>query len=116
MRQVALTAFAICLAAAAPALAKSHKNATDGFCPPGLAKKNPPCIPPGQAKKYGIGQTIPENEWSEYEEYLLWEKLGLPRPGEGESYYMIGDQLLLLDRKTGQLINVIDALDELLNN
>ena len=22
-------------------------------CPPGLAKKNPPCIPPGQAKKLG---------------------------------------------------------------
>ena len=23
------------------------------FCPPGLAKKTPPCIPPGQAKKTG---------------------------------------------------------------
>lgn len=33
-------------------------------CPPGLAKKNPPCIPPGQAKKHGIepyhlGQRVP---------------------------------------------------------
>ena len=27
-------------------------------CPPGLAKKNPPCIPPGQAKKYNPGQHI----------------------------------------------------------
>ena len=28
-----------------------------GGCPPGLAKKNPPCVPPGQAKKlYGLGQ------------------------------------------------------------
>src|ERR1700741_2212434 len=24
-------------------------------CPPGLAKKNNGCLPPGQAKKYGIG-------------------------------------------------------------
>lgn len=24
-------------------------------CPPGLAKKTPPCVPPGQAKKAGIG-------------------------------------------------------------
>jgi Ni/Co efflux regulator RcnB len=28
-------------------------------CPPGLAKKNPPCVPPGQAKKYGVGATLP---------------------------------------------------------
>lgn len=28
-----------------------------GGCPPGLAKKNPPCVPPGQAKKlFGVGQ------------------------------------------------------------
>lgn len=34
-------------------------------CPPGLAKKNPPCIPPGQAKKYGVGSTLPRGgfEW-----------------------------------------------------
>lgn len=29
-------------------------------CPPGLAKKNPPCVPPGQAKKYGAGAILPE--------------------------------------------------------
>lgn len=29
-------------------------------CPPGLAKKNPPCVPPGQAKKYRIGSRLPE--------------------------------------------------------
>ena len=26
-------------------------NNNQNFCPPGLAKKTPPCIPPGQAKK-----------------------------------------------------------------
>ena len=30
-----------------------------GGCPPGLAKKNPPCIPPGQAKKLAVGQRLP---------------------------------------------------------
>lgn len=30
-----------------------------GGCPPGLAKKNPSCMPPGQAKKlYGVGQRL----------------------------------------------------------
>lgn len=34
-------------------------------CPPGLAKKNPPCIPPGQAKKFDVGSTLPRGgfEW-----------------------------------------------------
>ena len=40
---VALTALSILAAPAGVAVAKD--------CPPGLAKKNPPCVPPGQAKK-----------------------------------------------------------------
>lgn len=31
------------------------------FCPPGLAKKNPNCMPPGQYKKYGRGDIIPDS-------------------------------------------------------
>ena len=31
-----------------------------GGCPPGLAKKSPACIPPGQAKKlFNVGQRVP---------------------------------------------------------
>jgi len=30
-----------------------------GHCPPGLAKKNNGCLPPGQAKKWGLGQPLP---------------------------------------------------------
>ena len=34
-------------------------------CPPGLAKKNPPRVPPGQAKKFAVGSTLPRGgfEW-----------------------------------------------------
>ena len=33
-----------------------------GGCPPGLAKKNNGCLPPGQAKKlYNVGQRFPTN-------------------------------------------------------
>ena len=78
MKQLILIAGAIAFASAAPALAKPgnghgnpHANAhvpgapgTVGYgvggCPPGLAKKNPPCMPPGQAKKlFGVGQRVP---------------------------------------------------------
>ncbi|MGI8610971.1 MAG: hypothetical protein ACR2KH_01650 [Sphingomicrobium sp.] len=31
-------------------------------CPPGLAKKNPPCVPPGQAgRTFNVGQRYPTN-------------------------------------------------------
>ena len=35
------------------------KQFKSGHCPPGLAKKNNGCMPPGQAKKYAIGQPLP---------------------------------------------------------
>lgn len=68
---------AAALASAAPAFAKPGKGQGNahanhhahgvngpvgygaGGCPPGLAKKSPACIPPGQAKKLGIGQRFP---------------------------------------------------------
>lgn len=37
---------------AAPAQGKGNRN-----CPPGLAKKDPPCVPPGQAKRGNTGST-----------------------------------------------------------
>ncbi|MBF0613845.1 MAG: hypothetical protein G8237_06795 [Magnetococcales bacterium] len=30
-------------------------------CPPGLAKKNQGCLPPGQAKKWTVGQPLPRD-------------------------------------------------------
>ena len=71
MKNLILLAGAAALATAAgPALAKPghgkhHGNhAAQGHgarhCPPGLAKKNNGCLPPGQAKKlYNVGQRLP---------------------------------------------------------
>ena len=73
MKQIAflalgLAAFAASPADAQPAHAKGGKHkthATTGYaqpgCPPGLAKKNPPCVPPGLAKK---GVTF--EDWTNY--------------------------------------------------
>ncbi|MGE0733974.1 MAG: RcnB family protein [Alphaproteobacteria bacterium] len=35
------------------------QQAARGNCPPGLAKKNNGCLPPGQAKKYAVNQALP---------------------------------------------------------
>lgn len=38
-----------------------------GNCPPGLAKKNNGCLPPGQAKsRYSVGQRLPNAYWDDY--------------------------------------------------
>ena len=69
MKQALLIAGAALLVSAAPAVAgpghgKGHHNghsfAGQPGCPPGLAKKNNGCLPPGQAKKlYSMGQRLP---------------------------------------------------------
>ncbi len=48
------------LIVAAPAMAGG------GFCPPGLAKKAVPCVPPGQAKKGGHGYDRHDDDRSAY--------------------------------------------------
>jgi hypothetical protein len=74
MKQLFLIAGVAALGIAVPAFAKpgnGHGNPHAyglqgpvgygaGGCPPGLAKKAVPCMPPGQAKKlFGIGQRVP---------------------------------------------------------
>jgi hypothetical protein len=80
MKELILIAGAAALGIAGPAIAKpgnghGHGNANGhgygygmqgpagygvGGCPPGLAKKSPACVPPGQAKKmFGLGQRVP---------------------------------------------------------
>jgi opacity protein-like surface antigen len=74
MKHLLIIAGVAALAATAPAYAKSdhakgNKGHAKGYvgygaggCPPGLAKKNNGCLPPGQAKKlYNIGQRWPRN-------------------------------------------------------
>ena len=38
-----------------------HDEYRSGHCPPGLAKKHNGCMPPGQAKKWGIGRPLPRD-------------------------------------------------------
>ena len=79
MKQILLIAGAAALAIAGPAVAKpghgqdtairsaygTHGNVGYGVggCPPGLAKKNNGCMPPGQAKKLYAGQRFASQLW-----------------------------------------------------
>jgi len=82
-----------------------------GNCPPGLAKKNNGCLPPGQAKKrYAVGEPLPKGVSYKPVSAELSVRLG-PAP-EGYVYVTLDGDLLKL--AVGTLL-VVDAIDGLLN-
>ncbi len=83
-----------------------------GHCPPGLAKKNPPCVPPGQAKKgYGVGDRFPD----EYTALRDPWKYRLPKLGRNESYYRVGNTFFRVDQNTREILQLIEAVGAVLN-
>jgi hypothetical protein len=83
-----------------------------GGCPPGLAKKAVPCMPPGQAKKmYGVGQRLPRGFANPYGynqiPYSLRNQFGLNPYG---SYYYGNGYLYRVDPRTMLVQQVISAL------
>lgn len=78
-------------------------------CPPGLAKKNNGCMPPGQAKKYIVGQPLPATvrSYSVPQPVLVH----LPPVPVGYRYVSVNGDILLLAVGT---MMVVDALTGLL--
>jgi len=70
------------------------QQASQGFCPPGLAKKNNGCIPPGQAKKWAIGQPLPAGVAYFALPPALLGRL-TPAPN-GYAYVQVGSDVLLM--------------------
>ena len=80
-----------------------------GNCPPGLAKKNNGCLPPGQAKKrYIVGQSLPHGIVVADVPVELSVKIG-PAPA-GYRYGILDGDLLKL--AVGTLL-VVDAIEGL---
>ena len=66
-----------------------------GHCPPGLAKKNNGCLPPGQAKKmWAIGQPVPGGIYYEPLPPALLGRLS-PAPA-GYQYVRVASDVLML--------------------
>ena len=83
-----------------------------GGCPPGLAKKNPPCIPPGLARQqFQAGQRLPLGYASPFGynqiPYDLRSQYGLNPYG---NYYYGNGHLYQVDPKTMLIQQVIAAL------
>lgn len=101
-------------------IAATSADAGGGFCPPGLAKKSPACVPPGQAKKdrYATHDDIRRGDRiSDYAYHLIRfpDRYGLDplRPGVG--YYVVDGQILRVREDTYEVLDVIRAISALLD-
>lgn len=79
-----------------------------GHCPPGLAKKNNGCLPPGQAKKWAVGQPLPPGViFYDLPRHLLVQ-LTVPPPGY--RYVRVASDILLIAAGTGLVAAAIADL------
>lgn len=77
-------------------------------CPPGLAKKNPPCIPPGQAKKWRIGYPLPDDVvFVPISGDLLGRLHPLPY---GYQYVQVDKDVLLIAEASKKVIDAVTLL------
>jgi len=96
------------------ALAGNHKFKTPrgqgvgvGGCPPGLAKKNPPCVPPGQVRSHGyrIGDLFDIQRHDRLEDPWNYGLLG------SGPYYRLGKEFIRIDPETFIVLEFLKLLD-----
>ena len=79
-----------------------------GFCPPGLAKKNNGCMPPGQAKKWRVGRPLPQDVVIYDVPPALVVKIGVPPAGY--KYVLVAADILLIAVGTRMVADAITDL------
>ncbi len=77
-------------------------------CPPGLAKKNNACLPPGQARAWVVGQPVPSNVTI----YAVAPPVirMLPPAPYGYRYARIGGDIVLVQQQNNIIVDIIQVL------
>jgi Ni/Co efflux regulator RcnB len=76
-----------------------------GHCPPGLAKKNNGCLPPGHAKRWNVGQPLPAGvTWYAVPQDLY---VRLTPPPYGHRYVYLDGGVLLLNLSTRFVVDAV---------
>lgn len=113
-----LPALLAALVAATPAVAGN------GFCPPGLAKKSPACMPPGQAKKFDRAWPRDDHHWPrigdridryDYHRIRYPDRYDLPPLRAGERYYVVDGRIFRVDQGTYEILDFVRAASALLD-
>lgn len=79
-----------------------------GRCPPGLAKKNNGCRPPGQVRKWALGQPLPSSVVVYPVPQAVVITIGLPPPGY--RYVRVANDLLLMAIGTRLVVDAVEDL------
>jgi len=82
-----------------------------GNCPPGLAKKNNGCMPPGQAQKWQVGRELPRDVIFHDLPSAIVVQLGLPPAGH--RFVRVASDILLIAVGTGIIVDAIQDLNEM---
>lgn len=82
-----------------------------GKCPPGLARKNNGCQPPGLAKQWRKGQPLPRDVVYYPVPEGVSIRLGLPP--EGHKFVRVATDILLIAVGTGMVVDAIEDLSRL---
>jgi len=77
-------------------------------CPPGLAKKHNGCMPPGQAKKWHVGQPLPRHVTYYQVPRQLVVEIG--QPPSGYRYVRVSSDILLMAIGTRMIVDAIQDL------
>ncbi|MBI2770182.1 MAG: DUF1236 domain-containing protein [Burkholderiales bacterium] len=77
-------------------------------CPPGLAKKDNGCLPPGQARHWAAGQPLPRTVT--YYAVPQPVVVQLPAAPYGYRYVRVGNDILLLSPQSSLIIDVIQGV------
>ena len=77
-------------------------------CPPGLAKKNNGCMPPGQAKKWQVGRPLPRDVvYYEVPQPLVMQ---IGAPPSGYRYVRVASDILMIAIGSGMVVDGIRNL------
>ncbi len=79
-----------------------------GRCPPGLAKKNNGCLPPGQARKWQYGRPLPRDVV--YYEVPREVVVRIGVPPAGYRYVRVATDILMIAVGTGMVMDAIEDL------
>jgi Ni/Co efflux regulator RcnB len=82
-----------------------HDQYRSGHCPPGLAKKHNGCMPPGQAKKWGIGKPLTRDVVFYDLPPTVVMNIGYPRPGY--RFVRVASDILMIAIGTGIVMDAI---------
>ena len=77
-------------------------------CPPGLAKKNNGCLPPGQVRSWAVGQPVPTNVtvYSVAQPVIRM----LPPAPVGYRYARLGNDIVLVQQQNNIIVDIIQGL------